>query len=58
MSQVDHMEEFEDVSQEVSKNDLNDLEKQLEHNLASILLKMQCSAHTREYCARSNKTAF
>lgn len=38
MSQVDHVEEFEEVSEDTRENDLGDLEKQLEHNLASLLL--------------------
>ncbi|KAF0040477.1 hypothetical protein F2P81_006375 [Scophthalmus maximus] len=48
MSHADDMEELEDVSEEASENDLRDLEKQLEHNLASLLLKMQTVMHIPE----------
>lgn len=48
MSQVDHVEEFEEVSEDARENDLGDLEKQLEHNLASLLLKMQSILHIPE----------
>ncbi len=39
MSHADDMEELEEVSEEASENVLRDLEKQLEHNLASLLLR-------------------
>lgn len=46
------MAELEEVIEEASENDIHILGKQLEHNLASLLLKMQTVAHTREFCAR------
>lgn len=42
------MDDLEDVSVEASETDLRDLEKQLEHNLASLLLKMQTVLHISE----------
>lgn len=42
------MKEFEGVSAETSEHDLHDLEKQLEHNLASLLLKMRAILHIPE----------
>ncbi|KAF0040435.1 hypothetical protein F2P81_006333 [Scophthalmus maximus] len=48
MSHADDMEELEDVSEEASENDLRDLKKQLDHNLASLLLKMQTVLHIPE----------
>lgn len=41
MSQADDVEEFEEVREEASESDFRDLEKQLEHNAASLLLKMK-----------------
>lgn len=41
MSHAEDLEDLEALSEEDSNNDLPDLEKQLEHNLASLLLKMQ-----------------
>uniref|UniRef100_A0A8C7WUQ7 C2H2-type domain-containing protein n=1 Tax=Oryzias sinensis TaxID=183150 RepID=A0A8C7WUQ7_9TELE len=48
MSHADDMDDLEDVSVEASENELRDLEKQLEHNLASLLLKMQTVLHIPE----------
>lgn len=47
MFHADDVEELEELSEEAS-NDLPDLEKQLEHNVASLLLKMQSVLHTPE----------
>ncbi|RXN31607.1 sterile alpha motif domain-containing 3-like protein [Labeo rohita] len=47
MFHADDIEELEELSEEAS-NDLPDLEKQLEHNLASLLLKMQSVLHIPE----------
>lgn len=47
-SHADDMAEFEKAIEEVSENDTHDLEKQLEHNLASLLLKMQTVMHIPE----------
>ena len=41
MLDADDVEDLEEVSEVTSDQDLHDLEKQLEHNLASLLLKMQ-----------------
>lgn len=44
----DDMAEFEEASEEVSENEIHDLGKQLEHNLASLLFKMQTVMHIPE----------
>ena len=41
MLDAEDVEDLEEVSEVTSDQDLHDLEKQLEHNLASLLLKMQ-----------------
>ena len=48
ISHADDMAELEGVSEEASENDIRDLGKQLEHNLASLLLKMQTVMHIPE----------
>lgn len=40
--------EIDDVSEEACEIDLHDLEKQLEHNLAALFLKMQTIFHIPE----------
>lgn len=40
-SHADDMWEFEEANEEVSENDILNFGKQLEHNLASLLLTMQ-----------------
>ena len=45
MSNADHIDELEEESEKVSEDDLCDLKKQLEHNFASLLLKMQSVLH-------------
>ncbi len=48
MSHADDVEELEEESEEASEHDLHDLEKQLEHNLASLPLKMRAVLHIPE----------
>lgn len=48
MSDADDIEDIDKVSKVASECDLHDLEKQLEHNLASLLLKMQTVLHIPE----------
>ena len=48
MSDADDIEDIDEVSEVTSDLDLHDLEKQLEHNLASLLLKMQAVLHIPE----------
>ena len=48
MLDAEDVEDLEEVSEVTSECDLHDLEKQLEHNLASLLLKMQTVLHIPE----------
>ncbi|XP_049329573.1 uncharacterized protein LOC125801118 isoform X1 [Astyanax mexicanus] len=48
MPHVDDAQEFEELSEEASESDLCDLGRQLEHNFASLLLKMQTILHIPE----------